>query len=126
MKPALWLRSYTVLVKVDLLMRFRSLESIHSFVRKLTSSSRRPTSTRSAEAICHAIDVASAFYVKPVLCLQRSVAGVILLRHYGWEAQLCIGAQVIPFKSHAWIELDGVVVNDKPYMREIYHVLECC
>jgi hypothetical protein len=34
------------------------------------------------------------------------------------------GAQVIPYKAHAWVEIQGEVVNDKPYMLEIYEVLE--
>jgi hypothetical protein len=32
---------------------------------------------------------------------------------------MVIGAQTIPFTSHAWVEVD-----DKPYMPEIYQVLE--
>jgi hypothetical protein len=39
---------------------------------------------------------------------------------------MVIGAQVLPFKSHAWVEVDGRVVNDKPYIPEIYRVLERC
>ena len=37
-----------------------------------------------------------------------------------------IGAQQMPFKSHAWVEVDGRVVNDKPYTPEIYAVLDRC
>jgi hypothetical protein len=36
------------------------------------------------------------------------------------------GAQILPFESHAWVEIGGVVVNDKPYMHEIYQVFERC
>jgi hypothetical protein len=39
---------------------------------------------------------------------------------------MVLGAQMLPFKSHAWVEVDGIVVNDKPYMLEIYQVLERC
>jgi len=30
------------------------------------------------------------------------------------------------FKAHAWMEVDDRVVNDKPYVREIYTVLDVC
>jgi hypothetical protein len=70
------------------------------------------------------MDIACALYPKRVLCLQRSAATLFLLRRHGWDATLVIGAQTVPFKSHAWVELNGAVVSDKPYMREMYQVLE--
>jgi hypothetical protein len=39
---------------------------------------------------------------------------------------MVIGAQMLPFKSHAWVEIGGSIVNDKPYMLDIYQVLERC
>lgn len=84
---------------------------------------------RTPEAIakvCEAVDFASIWYWKKVLCLQRSAATVSLLRHEGVSAQLVIGARQIPFRAHAWVEVDGRVVNDKPYVREMYAALDKC
>jgi hypothetical protein len=120
------LQSYLLLVRIDLMMRFRSFESIHELVRTRRVSAPGLAATIGVESICQAIDLACVFYVKPVLCLQRSAAAAILLRRHGWKAQMIIGAQLIPFKSHAWVEVDGNVVNDKPYMHEIYSVLDRC
>jgi hypothetical protein len=39
---------------------------------------------------------------------------------------MIIGVQMLPFNSHAWVEVNGAVVNDKPYVTEMYHVLERC
>jgi hypothetical protein len=78
------------------------------------------------EEICAAVDMACIWYWKEVLCLQRSAVTTCLLKQHGVTAQLMIGAQQIPFKAHAWVEVDGSVVNDKPYMREIYAVLDRC
>ena len=50
----------------------------------------------------------------------------VLLRRHGWNAEMVIGAQLLPFQSHAWVEIDGRVVNDKPYIAEIFQVLERC
>jgi hypothetical protein len=41
-------------------------------------------------------------------------------------ATLVLGAKQMPFKAHAWVEVHGLVVNDKPYMHEIYSVLDRC
>jgi hypothetical protein len=70
------------------------------------------------------MDYACVFYFKKVLCLQRSTATTILLRRHGLSAEMITGAQIFPLKSHAWVEIDGNVVNDKPYMAHIYQVLE--
>lgn len=85
-----------------------------------------PTRGHTVEAICSAVDLASIWYWKTVPCLQRSAAAVCLLRRHGLCAQMVIGVQQLPFKAHAWVEVDGQVVNDKPYMPEIYAVLDRC
>jgi hypothetical protein len=72
------------------------------------------------------MDLACVFYPKQVLCLQRAAATTQLLRGHGIRAEMVIGAQLMPFQSHAWVEVDGSVVNDKPYIRDIYQELERC
>jgi hypothetical protein len=42
------------------------------------------------------------------------------------SAHLVIGAQQMPFKAHAWVEVDGIVVNDKQYIGELYAILDRC
>lgn len=79
-----------------------------------------------AERICAAVDMACIWYWKEVLCLQRSAATTCLLKRYGARAQMMIGAQQMPFRAHAWVEVDGRVVNDKSYVREMYAVLDQC
>jgi hypothetical protein len=39
---------------------------------------------------------------------------------------MIIGVQLLPFLGHAWVEVAGRVVNDKPYVAEIYSVLARC
>lgn len=62
------------------------------------------------KTICDAVLLATCFYWKPVLCLQRAVCTVRLLRKYGIHARLVIGYRPSPFFSHAWVEVDGRVV----------------
>jgi hypothetical protein len=70
------------------------------------------------------VTAVSSFYWKPVLCLQRSVVAVRLLRHYGIEAQVVIGCRAAPFASHAWVEVNGRVVNDSSGYQQKLRVLE--
>lgn len=66
------------------------------------------------QAICEAVLVATCFYWKPVLCLQRAVCTVRLLRRHAIVARLVIGYRPSPFFSHAWVEVDGRVVYGSP------------
>jgi hypothetical protein len=117
--------SWLLLLYFDWLMHFRGFQRIHAVVRerKLRPAAKVQESDRE---LSHAVDLACVFYFKRVLCLQHSAAAAVLLRRYGWNAEMVIGAQLLPFQSHAWVEINGRVVNDKPYITEIFQVLERC
>ena len=68
------------------------------------------TSAELEKTICDAVLLATCFYWKPVLCLQRAVCTVRLLRRNGIHARLVIGYRPSPFFSHAWVEVDGRVL----------------
>jgi len=85
--------------------------------------SRQPVAGATAcyefeRSICDAVLLATCFYWKPVLCLQRSVCAVRLLRKHGVVARLVIGYRPVPFFSHAWVEVDGRVVNGSPVYQQ--------
>ncbi|SRR5260370_40987518 len=120
------LESFVLLLHFEVVMRLRSFKTLHKDVRK---HPMRPCSTLnriSGEQLCRAVDIACVFYFKQVLCLQRSAATAVLLRRHGWSAEMVIGAQMVPPAFHAWVEIDHAVINDKPYMLDIYQVLERC
>ena len=77
---------------------------------KRQSITARPTNEELEKAICDAVHLATCFYWKPVLCLQRAACTVRLLRRYGIFGRLVIGYRPSPFFSHAWVEVDGRVV----------------
>jgi hypothetical protein len=74
--------------------------------------------------ILWAVDEACVWYVKRAMCLQRSLVATWLLRRHGLPAELVIGYRAPPFESHAWVEIDGQVVNDRPQYRQAFTVLE--
>ena len=119
------LKSWFWLLYFDWIMHFRDFKQLHAIVRRQQIRPVTRLKTTSAE-LCRAIDLACVFYFKRVQCLQRSAATAVLLRRYGWKAEMVLGAQLLPFLSHAWVEIEEQVVNDKPYMTEIFHVLERC
>jgi|SRR5580658_571834 len=118
-------KAYGMLIYFDLYLARGNFSALYEKIRNYPVRKKAPSS-RSIEEICAAVDMASIWYWKEALCLQRSAATASLLRQYGIPAQLVIGAQQIPFKAHAWVEVNGRVVNDKSYTNEIYAVLDRC
>jgi hypothetical protein len=88
-----------------------------------TPGSRGNPHAASERAICDAVVLATCLYFKPVLCLQRSVCAARLLRAHGVVARLVIGYRAVPFFSHAWVEVDGRVVNDSPVYQQRLRIL---
>src|SRR5258705_13966741 len=64
---------------------------------KRQSIAAKPTSRELEQAICDAVLLATCFYWNPVLCLQRSVCTVGLLRRQGIGARLAMGYRPSPF-----------------------------
>lgn len=119
------LRAYSQLVRFDLHLARGNFAALYQKVGDCPIG-RSADVPDVIERICVAIDMACIWYWKEVLCLQRSSATACLLRRYGISARMMIGVQQMPFRAHAWVEVDGRVINDKPYMREMYAVLDQC
>ncbi len=121
---------YALLVRRALyeLARYEAIIWLRGFgciQRQLSRQSlvAKPTSPELEQAICDAVLLATCLYWKPVLCLQRSVCAVRLLRKCGIVAKLVIGYRPSPFFSHAWVEVDGRIVNGSPAYQTRLQVL---
>lgn len=120
------LQCWFLLWYFELVMLVHDFKTLHMCVARERLRREHNQRAITTETLSHAMDLACVFYFKQVLCLQRSAATTLLLRRYGFPAEMILGAQMLPFKSHAWVEVGEIVVNDKPYMREMYQVLERC
>ena len=106
--------------------RLAGFAEIHRYIRRTGRvSARRCTSCGaiSPASIVWAVDEACVWYLKRVFCLQRSAVATWLLRRHGFDGSLVIGYRSVPFESHAWVELDGLIVNDRPQYQKYFHVL---
>jgi hypothetical protein len=119
------LRAYLTLILFDMYLARGDFAALYGKVRNYPLGAATP-GVNAVDRISAAVNMACIWYWKEILCLQRSAATACLLKKHGIPAQMVIGAQLIPFKAHAWVEVDGCVVNDKPYTPEIYTVLDRC
>lgn len=120
----LLLAAYRELLAMEFLLRRGGFAAVHRAVAELQLGS--DADGPEPEAICSAVDIACVFYFKEVLCLQRSAVAVRLLRQHGIAAQLVTGVQQWPFHAHAWAEVAGCVVNDKPHVTAAFAVIDRC
>jgi hypothetical protein len=113
------------LMACETCLRANRFHRLHARVR-LCKLNERIKIPLVVDAICEAINMVCLWYPKRILCLQRSVATARLMRRYGLRAEMVIGTQQIPFRSHAWVEVDGQIVNERIDVRQIYTVLDRC
>lgn len=123
------MRTFLLVVEAWLALVFFDVLASRGFARVHTFTRRRPVAARPPDAatlrrVCWAVDEACVWYVKRAFCLQRASVTTWLLRRRGVPAQLVIGYRPVPVDSHAWVEVDGTVVNDRPQYQKFFTVLD--
>jgi hypothetical protein len=122
--PVLVARCVWRLMRVDLELRWRGFSRIYETVARHRTQTTVTYPSEIVTAVCRAIDRACTLYPRQALCLQRSAAATCVLRDHGVAAALVIGARKHPFRAHAWVEVDGAVVNDKRGVKAYYDELD--
>jgi len=116
------LRAYVLLLSFERALARGEFTRVY---RRVRDRACRPSpSNANRERACRAVNIACALYFQQVQCLQRSAVVVCLLRDLGIPATLVIGAQRLPFRAHAWVEVNGQVVNDSESSVQLYGVLD--
>ncbi len=110
-------------LRYDLIYLALGFRHTYRQIERKRVNARATPSAETREQVCEAVSLAVCFYWKPVYCLQRSVVTARLLRSSGVEGRVVIGYRPSPFFSHAWVEVDGRVVNDSQSYKERMHVL---
>ena len=70
------------------------------------------------------VALAAALYPGHAACLERSLMLYWYLRRAGVPATYRMGVQMYPFLAHAWVELDGVAINDVPEHVRLFRPIE--
>jgi hypothetical protein len=102
------------------LLGFRRTQAV--FARLLPARSSSGQASRNVQQTARLVQAASQRVFPRATCLHRSLTLWSLLRAQGIEARLLLGARksVSKFEAHAWIEYDGLVLNDSSDVRQRY------
>jgi Transglutaminase-like superfamily len=113
------------LLAYDILSALCRFQTIYSLVRAWKVRSRTDESDI-IDQVSAAVNYACVWYPKQALCLQRSFVTTYLLRRRGVAAEMVMGAQKLPFKAHAWVEVDGRAINERSNVQATYAVWDRC
>jgi hypothetical protein len=117
------LLAFKELIFYDILTKLGGFKRARAYVLR-TTRKEQDAPPETVKHVVDAVDIASVFYYKRVMCLHRSFAAVRLMRKNGVKADLIIASRPLPFLSHAWVEVDNQIVNDKPGYKRKLQVLE--
>ncbi len=118
--------AWLLLAAADLTLKAGGFRALHRAVQCWPSASGCAGGPETNDQICAAVDRACTAYFKQALCLQRSAVAACLLRRQGVAAEMVIGCHKMPFHGHAWVEVDGQVINDRQKVQEFYGALSRC
>jgi hypothetical protein len=114
-----------MLLAYDILSALCRFQTICSTVRGWKVN-RKTDAPGIVDKACVAVNYACIWYPRQALCLQRSFVTTYLLRKHGVAAQMVMGAQKLPFKAHAWVEVDGQAINERSTVEATYAVWDKC
>src|SRR5260370_40370195 len=112
----LFLQALLALFVYDVLTAFRPFKTLYGKV-KCWKVANAVAGHDTIDRICAAVNYACVWYPKQARCLQRSFVSTYLLRKHGVPAELVLGAQLLPFKAHAWVEVEGRPINEQSNVR---------
>jgi hypothetical protein len=113
-----WLAALFQLFFFDLTQALGGFGLVHQTVKEWPiSKNQTPNAT---QKLSEALSRAARFYPKNALCVQRSATLTCLLRSSGVPAETLIACRKFPFKGHAWVEVAGEVISDKPKVQTFY------
>jgi len=120
-KLELVMTAFLGLAIFDLILFFSSLRSLCVCVRACPVSRQgSPPGPDTIGQLCSSVQRACVWYPKQALCLQRSAVTTCLLRICGIASQMVVGVRPLPFLAHAWVEVDGSIVNDWAGVKKLY------
>jgi hypothetical protein len=116
-------RTMVSLLVFDVAVAVGDYKRVHAMTRKVRVK-KKATRSDTIPNVCWAVEEACVWYPKRALCLQRSTVATWALRRHGIPAELVIGYRPVPIDSHAWVEVDGRIVNDRPQYQKFYQVMD--
>ncbi|HET6979419.1 MAG TPA: lasso peptide biosynthesis B2 protein [Pyrinomonadaceae bacterium] len=116
--------AFVGLLCFDLLLKSRGFQALIERVEHWPTKNPRTTDPEVCRRVRAMVDRAQMYYPKKATCLQHSAVVTCLLRQRGVPAEMILAAQEFPPRGHAWVEVEGRVVNDSQVVKKSHRVLK--
>jgi hypothetical protein len=80
-------------------------------------------SEEEARQVAAAVRTAATLYPLRTACLEQSLCVLWMMRARGADARLRLGVAPFPLRAHAWVEHDGVPINEEAEVVATYRTL---
>lgn len=135
---ALLIKALMLIPLVALKIRFMGFKKTRTWLTGVKPSTEASPPRAKEKVTVQAVKTAQVFTKAVRLslikgrCLSQSLALWYLLHSQGIASELCIGVQkkddalplaVDNFDAHAWVEYQGIVLNDDPRVRERFQAV---
>jgi hypothetical protein len=126
----LFLRAAALLPWVALQLKMQGFQatkkSLQDLTRELPTSPDANQSAERTALTARMVRAAARHGVGKPSCLEESLVLMHLLRRQGIASQLRIGVKknVAKFEAHAWVECDGVALNESEALHDHYASFE--
>lgn len=107
-------------------LRLAGLQRFQAWLDRSPIAPRAPLTQTEAAVLGVAVNRAANHVFGPTTCLTRSLLLRWLLRRHGTPSDLRIGVRFEEgvLAAHAWVELDGIPVNDRPELVARYEAFD--
>ena len=121
------LRAGLMIPVVEIMLRRqgfqRSQRMLGILARRLPFKRQAPEGIDSAQWIASLVDLGNRRYsIYPADCLTRSLVLYYQLARHRTDAEICLGVRTIMgrFEAHAWVEVDGIPLNELETVGNLY------
>jgi len=108
------LQAYILRIKVDLILKIRGFKGLIDFIKKSRNpkKSYKKTNPEEYNSLASIVNRACFYYFYRTKCLEWAATLTLLALKKGLQCNLVIGVQNMPFRAHAWGQVDNLVVAD--------------
>jgi Transglutaminase-like superfamily len=125
---SLFWQAVRLLARIGVSLRLRGFQQTKERLRKKLSAQavERRGTAEALQKTCRMVKAAARYGPGHPTCLEQSLALWFLLQRQGMPAQLRIGVRKLPekFEAHAWVECDGVALNQGEEVHQHYAAFE--
>jgi len=125
----LLLQAFVFLSLVTAGLHFMNFQRLHSLLARFANAPLDvcgDAALQQASAISRLVQAAASRIPWKITCLVRSTALWYMLRRKGIGSEIRIGVNQLEgeFHAHAWVEIDGIVINDRDDIHSQYAAFE--